>query len=174
VAGGGLRALIGTSARSCMAERKYVYVDGESHFIRSQDAWRKLKGDFACLEQLRYVGQTDDQLILVDSAAKVFWTRRMNPDAERAYYFTSTVGDVPGLHRIKVALRNFGLEPSVILERRQLAKQRENVLQTQYLIEKPKGVDIALAVRVMEDSHSHFAAKKHGNNAIYAVSARFG
>src|SRR5204863_313834 len=106
--------------------------------IRSADAWRKLHGGTARLDQLSYLGQPDHRLILVDMKAKVFWTRKMNPGAHRAYYFTSTVGDEPTLHKIKVALRDFELEPIVTLERSQLAKRRQHVLQTQSLIEKPK------------------------------------
>ncbi len=76
----------------------------------------------------------------------------MNPGVDRAYYFTSFAGDGPGLHNTKVMLRDFDLEPCVTHERRELARQRHNSLQTQYLIEKAKGVDIALAVRMLEDA----------------------
>jgi hypothetical protein len=48
------------------------------------------------------------------------------------------------------------LEPCVFPERSQRAKQRQNTLETQQLIEKPKGVDIALAVRMLEDSLNAF------------------
>jgi len=139
-----------------MADRTFVYVDGESHFIRSENAWRDLHGAEACLESLRYIGQTDDNLILVNSKAKIFWTRKMNPGVHRAYYFTSAVGDNPALHDIRVTLRNFELEPCVVSEHSQQAKQRQNVLEAQRIIEKPKGVDIALAVRMLEDSLSAF------------------
>jgi uncharacterized LabA/DUF88 family protein len=135
-----------------MGDRTFVYVDGESHFIRSQDAWRKLHGQHTGLDHLRYIGQTDDRLILVDSRAKVFWTRKMNPGVHRAYYFTSAVGDEGALHKIKVTLRGFDLEPIVLPERSQAARQRRARLEADCLIEKPKGVDIALAVRMLEDS----------------------
>ena len=54
-----------------MADRIYVYIDGESHFHRSECAWRKIHGNDACLEHLRYIGQVED-LVFVDSKAKVF------------------------------------------------------------------------------------------------------
>jgi uncharacterized LabA/DUF88 family protein len=76
----------------------------------------------------------------------------MNPGVHRAYYFTSAVGDDPALHSIKITLRNFDLEPYVFSELKQQARQRQNVLEGQQLIEKPKGVDIELTVRMMEDS----------------------
>ena len=135
-----------------MADRVFVYVDGESHFIRSENAWRKLHGSEANLDELRHNGQPDDRMILVDARAKVFWTRKMNPGVDRAYYFTSFAGDKPGLHNTKVNLREFDLEPCVTHERRELADQRRHSLQTQHLIEKAKGVDIALAVRMLEDA----------------------
>src|SRR5262245_61397216 len=117
-----------------MGGRTFVYIDGESHFLRSEDAWRKLHGPDACLERLRYIGQTEGQLILVDSKAKIFWTRKMNPGADRSYYFTTAAGDAPALHKIKVTLRNFDLDPVVLPERKQAARQRQNLLQTTSLI----------------------------------------
>jgi uncharacterized LabA/DUF88 family protein len=77
----------------------------------------------------------------------------MNPDVQRATYFTSVAGDAAVLHEMMVTLRNFGLEPSIVQERSDLRAQRQNVLKTQQLIEKPKGVDIALAVRMLEDAY---------------------
>ena len=133
------------------ANRTYVYVDGESHFIRSERAWRNIHGPEACLQRLKHIGQADEKLVLVDSTAKVFWTQKMNPGVDRAYYFTSVVGDETAEHELKVALRNFGLEPSIVRELKQLADRRRNELDTLQLIEKPKMVDIALAVRLLED-----------------------
>ncbi|APW63201.1 hypothetical protein [Paludisphaera borealis] len=71
----------------------YLYVDGESHFIRSQEAWKQIHGDQALLEQLRYKGESDSRLILVQPRAKVFWTRKMNPSVKRAVYVTAMSGD---------------------------------------------------------------------------------
>jgi uncharacterized LabA/DUF88 family protein len=53
-----------------------------------------------------------------------------------------------------VTLRNFGLEPSIIHELSTLAAQRQNKLRNQQLIEKPKGVDIDLAVQMLELSYN--------------------
>jgi len=135
-----------------MTDRNFVYVDGESHFIRSENAWRSLHGDDACLGQLRYVGQPDDRLILFLPKAKVFWTRKMSPGAQRSIYFTAVAGDDVARHEINVSLRDFGVEPAVVAEVGTLAKHRSNVLKTEKLIEKPKGVDIALATKMLEDA----------------------
>src|SRR5262245_60280689 len=134
-----------------MDDRVYVYVDGESHYIRSEVAWRKLHGPGARLDRLRYAATAGDGLVLIEPKAKVFWTRRLSPGVQRTYYFTSFVGDHPALHELRKTLRNFGLEPSIFSERNQLAKQRQNLLQTEGVIEKAKCVDIALAVRMLED-----------------------
>jgi uncharacterized LabA/DUF88 family protein len=136
-----------------MADRIFVYVDGESHYIRSENAWRKLRDSGATLARLRYKGDSDDGLILVDPNAKLFWTKKMHPEARRTYYFTSVSGDDDALHRAMALLRSFGLEPMVLKEQRQLARQRHNLLDTDRLIEKPKGVDIELAVMMLEDAH---------------------
>ena len=136
-----------------MSQRNFIYVDGESHFIRTEDAWRNIHGDGARLERLRYVDQGDSRLVLVLPGAKVFWTRRMNPNVERAIYFTSAPGDETFLHETSVTLRNFGLEPAIVTERKDLKAQRQNLLQTHCIIEKPKGVDISLAVRMLEDAY---------------------
>ncbi|KKM02178.1 hypothetical protein LCGC14_1787020 [marine sediment metagenome] len=136
-----------------MADRTYVYIDGESHYIRSQEAWRAIHGTDACLEHLRYTNPPDEQLILVIPKAKVFWTRKFNPGVDRAVYFTGVACDESALHHIKVKLRNFDLEPHVVPERKDRAAQRENVRNTQRYIEKPKGVDIALAVRMLHDAY---------------------
>ena len=138
-----------------MSDRRFVYIDGESHFIRSENTWRQLHGCDASLDRLRYANQGDDRMVLVLPEAKVFWTRRMNPNVLRATYFTSASGDEPAIHKLKVTLRDFGLEPSIVKETKELRSQRQNLLKTQHLIEKPKGVDISLAVRMLEDSHRH-------------------
>jgi uncharacterized LabA/DUF88 family protein len=136
-----------------MSERSFVYIDGESHFIRSEHAWRILHGEGACLEQLRCIGSPDNHLVLVRPKAKVFWTRRMNPGVKRSYYFTAAAGDDSAHHDLMVALRNFDLEPFVVKELKAREQQRQNALKTQQVIEKAKGVDIALAVRMLEDAH---------------------
>jgi uncharacterized LabA/DUF88 family protein len=138
-----------------MPDLTYVYIDGESHYIRSEKAWQIVHGDNASLDQLRYVGDPDDRLVLVIPRAKVFWTRKMNPGATRAVYFTSASCDEPDMHKIKLSLRDFGLEPVVVHEPSKLAAQRLNLLNSQGVIEKPKLVDISLAVRMIHDAHHH-------------------
>lgn len=152
-----------------MADRIIVYIDGESHYIRTERAWWELHGKDASLECLRYTGHTDDRMVLVRPKATVFWSRRMSAGASRSVYFTSTVTDAPTLHQIKVDLRNFDLEPHVVLEKKQAAERRQNKLRDAGVIEKPKGVDIALAVRMLEDAYRQTYDRCH----LYTSDADF-
>lgn len=133
-----------------MSTRVYAYVDGESHFVRAEQAWRRIHGPAACLEQLRHASDPQGLSLLCDGSAKVFWMRQLSPDAHRIYYFTSASGEARAVHQVKCRLRDFGLEPEVVHETRQLAERRVRVREQNYVIEKPKGVDIALAVRMLE------------------------
>jgi uncharacterized LabA/DUF88 family protein len=75
---------------------------------------------------------------------------------QRAIYFTTYTGTPEGLHAARVRLREAGFEPQVVLEQKDLAKRRENVLRKDALLIKGKGVDVALTVRMLEDAY-------HGN-----------
>ena len=50
-------------------------------------------------------------------------------------------------------MRRQRFDPQVIRERRQLSNRRRDLLVSEGIIEKPKGVDISLAVRVLEDAY---------------------
>lgn len=135
-----------------MAERLYVYVDGESHYIRSQEAWKRIYGEEATLDCLRCASDAGDALVLVDEKAKLFWTRRMLPGAYRAYYFTAAVGGSDIQYDLQRKMKDFDLEATIIQEKADQAARRKQTLDGQRLIEKAKGVDIALTVRMMEDA----------------------
>jgi uncharacterized LabA/DUF88 family protein len=139
-----------------MTERIFVYVDGESHFIRTEKAWCGIHGPTAGLEQLQLVGDKDNSNVLAIPDAKIFWTRKMSAGVHRATYFTSVVTNQSGMHDIKLKLRAFDLEPHVLLESKPLQERRQNILRDAQIIEKPKGVDINLAVRMLEDSYNSF------------------
>jgi uncharacterized LabA/DUF88 family protein len=145
-----------------------VYVDGESHFIRSEKCWQSLHKD-ATLEQLETTRRGNDfqfplgsAHVRLDRAAKFFWDpalarfTRNNPVREwigRAVYFTSAVGDAQALHARRLAIRSHEFEPQVVSEPKTLADQRANLLSTQGVIERAKGVDVGLAVRILEDAY---------------------
>jgi hypothetical protein len=153
--------------------KTYVYVDGENHFVRSNDYWKKLHGKEASLEDI-----TDQQVggggcpypdakeppIRLEYKAKFFWDTRYpnrvptpfhhRPIGGAVYYTVFTGGD-PELLEVRKFIRKQGFDPQVIKERKQLASQRENLLNTGCILEKPKGVDIGLTVRLLEDSYRH-------------------
>src|SRR4051794_18548004 len=134
----------------------YVYFDGESHYHRTEEAWRKINGPIARLEMARLRTHPDGGGVLVIPDARVFLTRPMVGEI-RVVYFTSVVGSDDDEHSTKVRLREFGVESVVVREEKKLAKRREDALSDSGLIEKPKGVDAALAVRVLEDAyHDNF------------------
>src|SRR5690348_114564 len=99
-----------------MAERVFAYVDGESHFIRTENAWCSIHGKAAALSRLRYIDQKDSRLVLAIPNAKVFWTRKLSPGAHRTVYFTSTVCNRETMHELKISLREFNLESHIIPE----------------------------------------------------------
>jgi len=49
-------------------------------------------------------------------------------------------------------LRALGFEPQILKELSELTKRRSNILRSEGVIEKAKGVDIAIAVRMLEDA----------------------
>lgn len=144
-----------------MGEHTYVYVDGESHYIRSEVAWQKLYGPTASLERLRFKDTPTLSLVCVKPTAKIFWTRRTSPGCRRTMYFTSVVGDERTEYDARVCLRELGLEATIIRETRQRATRRKNILNTRLLIEKPKGVDIQLAVNMLEGAFGNFFEECH-------------
>ena len=116
----------------------YVYVDAESHFIRSEMHLRKLHGDAATLELL--VAQSPDgrtdgghprggKQLRVHRPPKFFWDTlftgvadsKTHRPVDRAVCFTSAQGDDPALHKMRLLIRANGFDPEVIPERANLA-----------------------------------------------------
>ena len=157
----------------------HVYFDGESHFIRSEQCAKEVFGEEFTLEAVAQKGKQKYEeltqnsgrtklfqylLVLVEPRCKFFWDsstlaysglpgRDQKPVvASHMVYFSSCTGDEDTLHAVRVLLRDNNFEPQIVKERAQLAKQRENTLGNEGVIEKPKGVDISLAVRMLEDA----------------------
>jgi uncharacterized LabA/DUF88 family protein len=149
--------------------RSYLYVDGESHYIRSREFWKSIHGDDAELDEVHFKGQGTPSHtammpgIHVNAKASFFydgrftaWNHEENSSHQigRAVYFTSCVGGEPELHEVRTIIRECEFEPHVVQEKKQLSDQRANVRKQSSLIEKAKGVDIALACRMLEDSYA--------------------
>ena len=127
--------------------RIYVYVDGESHFVRSQALWRRLHGDDAQLSEITstltvanknaYPDRYNPKIRL-EPRAKFFWDIGYQTIAPRPYtslsidgaaYFTSFSGDEDGYHAACVAVRAQRFDPQITRERAQLSDQRRRNLQ---------------------------------------------
>jgi uncharacterized LabA/DUF88 family protein len=146
-----------------------IYVDGESHFVRSENCWRKIHGEKSFLEDIEYIdpGRRCSNIfwgptLTVNSEAIFFWdssfaglhkTQR-HYVIGRAIYFTACTGDDNAGHRLRVFIRKQDFEPQVIIELKKLADQRANLLKGEGVIDKAKGVDIGLAVRLLEDAYA--------------------
>jgi uncharacterized LabA/DUF88 family protein len=148
-----------------------IYVDGESHFLRSEACLKDAKGEGAVLEALTAEDNwqggyplTPGARIRVDRKGKFFWDKYFirpvgshfhDTRVGRAVYFTSSTGGEGEIHKVRTSIRNHAFEPQVIWERKNLADQRANLLKKEGVIERAKGVDVGLAVRILEDAYAN-------------------
>jgi len=149
-----------------------IYVDGENHFIRSERCCKKAFGEGIRLDQIisrhekaapKGFPEKSERILLLEKKCRFFWDSWLAHWARDSYglrymvnsgvYFTSFSGSDDDLHGMRVTVRQFGFEPVILKEPAQLAKQRSNTLDQEKLIEKPKGVDIGLSVRMLEDAY---------------------
>ncbi|MCC6676057.1 MAG: NYN domain-containing protein [Phycisphaerales bacterium] len=152
----------------------YVYVDGESLFVRTEKAWQGLHGSGAGLDTMaagtdlppkyKHAHQTDPSRLFLHQDGKFFWdtaflglfyshSHAQYNLIDRAVYFTSFSGSSDDLYALNKYIRSAGFEPHVVHEPRTLADRRKHTARESGLIEKAKGVDVALAVRMLEDAH---------------------
>jgi uncharacterized LabA/DUF88 family protein len=98
---------------------------------------------------------------LCDRESKLFWDTTypllvrdglFDKRVAGAAYFTDFAGSDERFHAARVLLRKYGFDPQVIKESSPLAKHRGNRLATDAVLEKPKGLDIGLTVRILEDA----------------------
>jgi hypothetical protein len=123
-----------------------IFVDGENFTIRGQEfardkgielvkgpAWER--DTFLWLPDLHgEYPRYSDHVWVVESH------RGADIRAERAYYYTSVVGDERKLKRVRLAIRALGFEPNVF-------KKVKGV--------KSKGVDVSLATAVVSHAYRH-------------------
>lgn len=141
--------------------RVYAYVDGESHNARSVASWKQWNGATAELSDIERSKAVNGPLLL-DQRYQLFWEpwyQHMPPGPfngrpfDRRAYFSSFSGDADGYHQACVALRAVGFDPRLVHEVKRLADRRANQNLNNRLIEKAKGVDITLAVSILEDAY---------------------
>jgi uncharacterized LabA/DUF88 family protein len=139
--------------------RIYVYVDGESHYAMSEKCMKRAIGKHALMENLTHLKIGERYQVFHNANAKLFWCGdfldKVNIEAQlvaRSVYFTVYHGQNTDLHTAKTYIRTAGFEPWIVHEQKDLAKQRDKQLQTDGILTKPKGVDIALAARMLKDA----------------------
>jgi len=149
-----------------------VYVDGENHYLRTEEAFKRLHGKEASIANAQkrraVVGAAaypDENDPIIESRADCFYfwdkhaldylEKRLLPTVRRGLravesgvYATSVVGDMGAAHQARVWIRSRGFDPIVVHELRQARNQREN-----RGLAKAKTVDLALAVRILEDAY---------------------
>lgn len=150
--------------------RVRVYVDGENHYLRSFYVMEKVKGfthemlDGAVDHdrELRGIPNAPAQQPFVeDSSVKLFWhfsqiqRHLLNGMSMAEYhwevlYFTAITED--RVYEVSCQLRNLGFEPTVLIEEKDKRKQRDNMRDSEAMIDKPKGCDIALSTRMILDA----------------------
>lgn len=151
--------------------RIHAYVDGESHYERSLALWKLLHGHHAELSHIEpstpssgtaAYPDAGKPLIRLDARSKFFWDPLYpfippypfgGHVIDGAVYFTAFSGDEDTHHQASVAIRKQRFDPRIVRERKQLADHRKHQALSHGLLEKAKGVDISLSVRVLEDAY---------------------
>jgi uncharacterized LabA/DUF88 family protein len=77
-------------------------------------------------------------------------------------------GNEADLHNVRVRMNHFELNALVLHERKMLANQRRVRLEQGALIEKPKGVDCNIIVRMLEDAHLYDDCNLYTSDVDYA------
>ena len=160
-----------------MTDDIYLYVDGESHYIRSEAACKEVFGRERTLADIivdqRYTDRVNIPMgtITCEPKLRFFWDNQsvhratgrtghpQFPYVDRKTYFTSLVGTDPELFEANKFVRAQGFEPCIVKEKKSLQAQREQGLERTQVIEKAKGVDIALATRMIADAFNDLYAE---------------
>jgi uncharacterized LabA/DUF88 family protein len=140
-------------------EKVYAYVDGESHYQRSIDSLKTrfgLSSESLDVTRLRAANPNKSPLTL-NAKGCLFWVHPYLSfhvkKFDRIVYFTSMVGSGDQVFKLQQQIRDADMEPEVVVETSDLAEQRKYKREQGGMIYKPKGVDIALAVRMLEDAY---------------------
>jgi len=158
-------SLLLNMTRGDKMESVYLYVDGESHYIGTEKCWERLHPGMG-LERLRvkdeYCHATGFLMvprIRLHHESSFFWDAQLTSwlhsndyYVHRPVYVTSIRNDATIEHEAAKYIRDTGFEPVLIREDKEKRKQPEADLTQRQLLIKPKGVDIALTVRMMEDA----------------------
>ncbi len=119
----------------------YVYVDGESHFIRTEAKARQVLKCTSLEEVERVPTNIGSTTFSVRSDCSFVWDSVYlgQTFVSRKYYFTAFTGTDSGLHEAKEKMRSQGFDPEIIKEDKDKRKRRKAQIEELALVEKPKG-----------------------------------
>ena len=152
--------------------RTAVYVDGENHFLRTREVCRSAFGNSRSLEEVKKqrrvsgaAAYPDECEPIVEAKREIFffWDKHIMDYLKKSFrraiaaparsvvfgvYATSTTGAADKAHKARVWIRDRGFDPLVHHELSDARKSREGESRS-----KAKTVDVALAVRILEDAY---------------------
>jgi uncharacterized LabA/DUF88 family protein len=153
--------------------KTYLFIDAENHFLRatavaeeiigSPKAARAMSEAKTRVHTIRgFPNHINGERFGWNPELQLFWDcallsrggllTDLGAYVSRAIYACSCTGDDDKAHEMRVQLRNYGFEPIVVREPKNLRQQREATREQHGLIEKPKGCDIAIATRMVADA----------------------
>jgi uncharacterized LabA/DUF88 family protein len=153
--------------------KTYLFIDAENHFLRATAVAEEIIGspNAACAMskaklRLRPISGFPDDIngerFGWDPEIQLFWDCELlsrgsllidlQANVARAIYACACTGDEDKAHEMRVRLRNYGFEPLVVREPKNLRQKRVDARERLGLIEKPKGCDIAIATRMVADA----------------------
>lgn len=152
-----------------LSMRTYIFVDAENHFLRSTAAAKDIIGSekapqALCRVDFYHHGEAfprviDGKRFAWNPDLQLFWDCNHvmkvpvpSFHIERAVYVGSCSGGEDVVHAMRTKIREYGFEPIVIREIKDTMLNRQQLLKTDAIMEKPKGCDIALATRMVADA----------------------
>jgi uncharacterized LabA/DUF88 family protein len=153
--------------------KTYLFVDAENHFLRSTAVAEEIIGSPKAARAMSkaktrvppihgFPEHIDGERFGWNPELQLFWDCELlsrgglltdlGASIARAIYACSCAGDENKAHEMRVQLRDYGFEPIVVRELKNLKQQRITTREQYGLIEKPKGCDIAIATRMVADA----------------------
>lgn len=153
--------------------KAYLFVDAENHFLRATTAATKIIGSSNAARAMSqakmrvrairgFPDEINGERFGWNPDLQLFWDCELLSNGglltdlgarvARAIYACSCTGDDDKAHEMRVQLRNYGFEPIVVRELKNLRQKRVSTREQYGLIEKPKGCDIAIATRMVADA----------------------
>lgn len=153
--------------------KTYIFVDAENHFLRATAVAQEIIGSPKAARAMSeaktrvrairgFPDHINGERFGWNPELQLFWDCELlsggglltdlGARVARAIYACACTGDEDKAHEMRVQLRNYGFEPIVVREPKNLRQKRVDAREQWGLIEKPKGCDIAIATRMVADA----------------------